>query len=250
MVIPNVARQKGITVRLYAGLFVVFTSAILPLIFSHSASAAPLPISDIPIIGKPIAGVVGTVTNDVVKPVTRVVTGALPQPLGAVVQAPVDAVITVVDPVELSRTVPATNNTLTTAPTTSLEQAGLQAAATTPRQMIDRVDQRSIDTTDAKTDSSITSYTPLTLSGYLPVISDMIIKFVATRDLSPFIAAAVIIGLMLIILGGLLVMIARNGRKSVPAQEMVFIRQDLAQASLLIAGLLATGLVLLFYILH
>lgn len=249
MVIPNVARQKGITVRLYAGLFVVFASVTSPLLFSHSASAALLPISDIPIIGKPVAGVVGTVTNGVVKPVTTVVTGALPQPLGAVVQAPVNAVIGVVEPViGPSRAVTATNTLAAPLVTTPSEQVAPQAS--TPKQQSNHIDRQPINTATTKISSSITSYTPLTLSGYLPAIGDMIIKFATTKDLSPFIAAAVIIGLMVLILAGLIIMMVRNGRKSVSAQEMVFIRQDLAQTSLLMTGLLATGLVLVFYILH
>lgn len=249
MVIPNVARQKGITVRLYAGLFVVFASVTSPLLFSHSANAALLPISDIPIIGKPVAGVVGTVTNGVVKPVTNAVTGALPQPLGAVVQAPVNAVIGVVDPVIGPSRATATTNTLAVPlVTTSSEQVVPQSSA--PKQRADSIDQQPIDSSETKTASSIASYAPLTLSGYLPAIGDMIIKFATTKDLSPFIAAAVIVGLMLVILAGLIIMMVRNGRKSVSSQEMVFIRQDLAQTSLLMTGLLAVGLVLVFYILH
>ncbi len=249
MVIPNVARQKGITVRLYAGLFVVFASVASPLLLSHRASAALLPISDIPIIGKPVAGVVGTVTNGVVKPVAGAVTNTLPQPLGAVVQAPVNAVIGVVDPVVgPSRVAPVASDTFTPPAATSLERVGPQL--TVPKQQSNHIDQQPIDATETKTDSPIANYAPLTLSGYLPAISDMIIKFATTKDLSPFIAATVIIGLMLIILAGLVIMMVRNGRKSIPAQEMVFIRQDLAQTSLLMTGLLAIGLVLLFYVLH
>lgn len=249
MVIPSVARQKGITVRLYAGLFVVAASVASPLLFSHSASAALLPISDIPIIGKPVAGVVDTVTDGVVKPVTGTVTNALPQPLGAAVQAPVNAVIGVVDPIVGPPRVAAATNTLA-APlvTASSEQVAPQSP--TLNHQPNNIDQQPVDTTAAKTGSSITNYAPLTLSGYLPAISDMIIKFATTKDLSPFIAAAVIVGLMLIILAGLIIMMIRNGRKSVSSQEMVFIRQDLAQTSLLMTGLLAVGLVLVFYILH
>lgn len=250
MVIPTVARQKGITVRLYAELFVAVASAISPFLFSHSASAALLPVSDIPIVGKPVAGVVNIVTDNVVKPVTNTVANALPQPLGTVVQTPVNAITQTIGPVigPAARYNHPMAEAFETPPLDTPIQSVAQPA--TPSQQVSHIDQAPIDTPHPKTSQSIASYTPLTLSGYLPAISDMIVKFAANKDLSPFIAAMVIIGLMLVTLGILIAMIIRNRHRAVSTQEMTFIRQDLTQMSLLMTGLLAVGLVLLFYILH
>lgn len=251
MVIPNVARQKGITVRLYAGLFVVFASVISSLFISHQASAALLPISDIPILGKPVAGVVNTVTGGVVRPVTNAVTNILPQPVSTVVKAPVNAVLQVVDPVVGPPPVaPVAESFSAPSVDTTDRQASSQPTLANTNLRPNSISQQAIDTPDTKTNPTIAKYTPLTLSGYLPAIGDMVVKFATTKDLSPFIAAAAIIGLMVIILAGLIIMIVRNSRRAVSSQEMTFVRQDLTQTSLLMTGLLAIGLVLLFYILH
>lgn len=247
MRIPTVARQKGITVRLYAFLFVVSASVGTSLSFSPSASAALLPISDIPIVGKPVAGVVNTVTDGVVKPAANTVAAVLPQPLGAAVQAPVGLVTRATAPIA-GPTIPTTPRGNVAARVT--EPISPVAKQTTSTQQQNHSALESSDVHTTKTSPLIANYIPLTLSGYLPAISDMIAKFATNKDISPFIAAAVIIGLMLVVLTGLVVIIIRNSPRSTSPQELTFIRQDLTQTSVLILGLLVLGSALLFYILR
>lgn len=241
MVIPTFARQKGIPVRLYALPIAAFSSLCFSLAIGSSTSAL-LPLNKVPIIGQTVADTIHGVKDGVVKPVAESVTGILPQPIGSAVQAPVNTLAKAVDPIVgrsssmVSGQETAKQGTLSTnAPMASTETLNPQQASSNV------ATQQIAYPLLASASASLNKHTPVlgVATQSLPV----------RKDKSMTIAIGITLLAMTLLFVGLIAVIIHSNVRLVSTNGNVFARKDLVQTSVLFAGLITIGSIVLYVLL-
>lgn len=247
MVIPKFARQNGITVHLYVLSAVALTSLAFSLATSHPASAL-FAINNIPIVGQPIADLVNGVKDGIVKPAMQSVTSLLPQPISSMVQAPVNAITRVADPI-----VGPSSQSLVNQRSTQRQQQTQSATiipATTERSLVEQQPAASPEQAAGKPDGN--KYSKLSgdiaaIDKHTPVLGVTTKNFAATKDSSVTIAAGSVLLVMALLFVGLVAMMMRGHIRPFPTGEHILVHKDLLQASAIVACLIVAGS-LLFYI--
>lgn len=264
MVIPTHARQTGITVRhMCVSISVLVASFGVPIAFSCQASAL-LPVSDVPIVGQPVADTANTVTGDVVEPVVATVAEALPEPVGQVVQAPVAAVTEATAPIIgpsshdniphqiVSRILPQASIALATPAADPTPGIVTDAVATkTPTiTLASRQSQSTDASSDKKQMPIMGGFVSSLLGNYIPAAISTAKNFVAaSKDASVFIAAMSILLIMALLLARFISMITTVNSRPTTTNELVLMRHDLTQTSVLMLTLVVFGAVSIFVLL-
>jgi len=261
MVIPLNARQIGITVRyMYACALALFVAFGISLAYSSTTSAL-LPVSDIPIVGQPVADTVNTVTGDVVEPVVDTVTDVLPEPVGQAVQAPVQAVTQAAAPIIGPSSSPENNiphrivSTILPQPIApqAIAPPAVAAVATKPP-VIKKASQEQpphpSSPSETGTMPAMNSFLSSLFDNYIPVLIGGAKNFAALdRDASIFIAAIAILFAMGLLLARFVMTITRVNSRSTALYELTLMRRDLVQASMLVLSLLIIGASAIFLLL-
>ena len=246
MVIPKFARRNGIAVQLYVLSAAAIASLTFALATSYNAHALP-PVSKIPIVGQPVANVVSGVTDGVVKPATESVTSILPQPVGNIVQAPVNAATRVIEPIV------GTPSQASNARTSSQRvQPGI--AASNLQNNTNPVEQSNGQDVAQANNPSSNSYSKLassigSLDKHTPVLGIATKSFATTKDPSTVIAMGIVLLVMSLLFVSLVAMIIRSNTRVVSSGEPTLLHRDLTQASAIVVGLIAVGSLTLYVIL-
>lgn len=257
MVIPTDAKRTGITVRLvYVAAAVLFVSFGLSLFASPRASAL-LPISSLPIVGQPVADVANTALGGVVQPTVDTVAGALPQPIGNTVRTPTNLVAQVATPIigPSAPNNPAQQIVATVLPQTASVNPPVAttpaSSSATPQNSPAKTSQQTTPQAAATSDEAklpLLAGTALAfLDSFLPPFQGIMKNFpVGNGDPSVVIAVVVTLLLMALVLARLIVIITRytnSNSGAIAMNEAAMTRRDLTQASAVMLGLFAIGLV-------
>lgn len=268
MVLPTNARQTGKTVRwVYVFAVVIFASIALSLLL-HQKAAALLPLSNLPIVGQPLANTVNALTDRVITPTTSAVTNRMPEPIGATVQAPVTAVTRALQPIVGPTTASPPTSAVPpqTAPGVPLgqnavapvapvvESPSASSATTTAARSSQSTTPRSQSTASPRpTDSPTrTIDTPIPLfGGFASLLSNTNYSLLSqdiTRNfpksdtsLSASATASAIAAIMAAVFAAFIGMIYRYNHLAATAGELALSRKDIIRSSLIVTSVLVVG---------
>lgn len=248
MVMPKYAKLNGMSVHLYV---FILTLAVLTasLLYSQQTNAL-LPLNKVPIIGQPLANTVHGVTDGIVQPTVRSVTNLLPTPIGDTVQTPVNAVTGTLNSIAGPATQPSDQQHPPKAQTQTVSNPrALQVAAPETRLAVSNPKSNEpLHTTGAHYPLLAHSVEPL--NDHTPILGASARNFPATKDTSTLIATGVILLSITLLFVSLIGMIIHGHIKHIhTADGRLLFHNDLTRASLIIAGLITIGSVMLFVVL-
>ena len=248
MVIPKFARQNGITVHLYVLSSVAIASLALPLTISHTTHAL-LPISQVPVVGQPVADLVNGAKDGIVKPTVQSVTNLLPQPVGNAVQAPVNALARTIDPIVGPSSQAASNRQVSQRQRNAAAPSITTNSSPTEGQARQSTQQAATDTNESN-DYPKLSKNVEPVDKHMPVLGVTTKSFATAKDPSTIIAAGSVLLAMTLLFVSLIARIIRSHIRFVSSGgEYVLAQRDITLASAIVTGFIVIGSLLLYAIL-